>query len=199
MAMPVPDPAEPSPYGGPMTDLVVPAEGVTLRPLTADWYNALVATGALEGERVELLGGELIEMSPQYPRHSWPIQELTRMLSPLMARGLAVRVQLPLHIDEVSVPEPDIAVTDPATPHEHPRTAHAVFEVADSSVRYDLRHKGPRYAAAGVGLYVVLDVADGRTVVHTDPGPQGYATVEERGVVEVLGLTLDLGPLVRPA
>ncbi len=69
-----------------------------------------------------------------------------------------------------------------------------------TSQRLDLVHKAPLYAAAGVELYVVLDLPARRAVVHTGPGPEGYATVQDRGPaddVEVLGITVPLGELLR--
>lgn len=102
-------------------------------------------------------------------------------------------------MDEVSLPEPGLAVTCPTGPTEHPSTAHAVIEVAVTSQRLDLAHKAPRYAAAGVPLYVVIDLADRQAVVHRDPGLEGYSRVERLGgadPLEVLGMPIDLGLLL---
>ena len=65
-------------------------------------------------------------------------------------------------VDVVSLPEPDLAVTLPSTPREHPTTALVVIEVAVSSQRLDLVHKAPRYAAdrsPGVGEPQAVDAA----------------------------------------
>ncbi len=183
-----------------MVDLVTPGVGVRLRGLRREWYEALVDTGALEGERIELLGGELVEMSPQGVPHGWVIAELTEMLAPLMRRGLWVRVQLPLVVDEVSVPEPDVAVTDRGSKTgSHPSTAHLVIEVSNTSQRYDLVHKAPRYATAGVPIYLVLDVAADQAMVHTEPTSDGYRVVRTLGPdddLEVLGVAIDLARLL---
>lgn len=182
-----------------MTDLVTPAPGVPLRGLRRVEYEALVDTGALEGTHVELLGGEVIETSPQGSPHGWTISRLTAQLAPLMAQGYEVRVQLPLAVDDASLPEPDVAVTDLSGPSAHPVTAHLVVEVSLSSQRLDLVHKAPRYAAAGVAAYLVLDLRARQVVVHTRPGPDGYPSVRRAGPDEevwVLGIRLDLAELL---
>lgn len=182
-----------------MTELVVPAEGVQLRGLRRAEYEALVDLGLFEGEHIELLGGELVQMSPQGSAHGWVITRLTAQLAPLLAQGHELRVQLPLAVDDVSLPEPDVAVGDRSTPRAHPTTVHAAFEVSVSSQRLDLLHKAPRYAAAGVPLYVVLDLPAAQAVVHTDPQAAGYATVRRVGrdaALSVLGVALDLVELL---
>lgn len=177
----------------------MPAEGVQLRGLRRTEYEALVDLGVFEGEHIELLGGELVQTSPQGSPHGWVITRLTSQLSPLMARGYEVRVQLPLAVDDVSLPEPDVAVGDLSTPRAHPTTVHAAFEVSVSSQRLDLVHKAPRYAAAGVPLYVVLDLPAAQAVLHTDPTAAGYGTVRRVGrdaALSVLEVPLDLAELL---
>ena len=109
-----------------MTDLIRPDEGVRVRGLRRVEFEQMVAQGMFEGEPIELLGGELVEMSPQGSPHGWAITRLNAMLAPLMGRGLEVRIQLPLAVDDVSLPEPDVAVTDVTTPSAHPLVAHAL-------------------------------------------------------------------------
>ena len=182
-----------------MTDLIRPDEGVRVRGLRRVEFEQMVAQGMFEGEPIELLGGELVWVSPQGSPHGWAITRLTAMLAPLMARGLDVRIQLPLAVDDVSLPEPDVAVTDTTTPMAHPLAAHAAIEVSVTSQRLDLVHKAPRYAAAGIPLYVVLDMARARALVHRDPTPDGYGRVDELGPgdeLDVLGAPIDLALLL---
>jgi Uma2 family endonuclease len=182
-----------------MVDLATPAPGVRLRGLRADEYEELIRLGVFEGEPVELLGGELLHMSPQGRLHEWPIVELNRQLAPLMAAGYDVRVQLLLRVDDRSLPEPDVAVTDRVVRGGRPSTAHLVVEVAVTSQRLDLVHKAPRYAAAGIPMYLVVDVPAERAVLHTDPTAEGYATTVVLGPddqLAVLGLDLDLRALL---
>lgn len=182
-----------------MTDVAVPAEGVRLRGLRRVEFERMVDEGLFVDEPVELLGGELVEVSPQGIPHGWVIEELTIQLAPLVAQGYAIRVQLPLAVDDVSLPEPDVAVTDRSAPSAHPQRAHAVFEVAVTSQRYDLAHKAPRYATAGVPLYTVLDLSARQAVVHRQPQAGGYIStthLKPGDDLDVLGTSLDLSRLL---
>jgi Uma2 family endonuclease len=183
-----------------MVNLVTPDDGVRLRGLRREEYERLVDTGVLDGQAVELLGGELIEVSPQGPSHEYVIAALTRQLSRLLAEGYDLRVQLSLRVDDASLPEPDLAVTDHVVRGDRPASAHLVIEVSVTSQRIDLLHKAPRYASAGVTTYVVLDLPAHRAVVHTNPTADGYASLVALGPddrLEVLGVPLDLGELLR--
>lgn len=154
------------------SDPQVPVQG-----LTRELYDALVDQGRFDGQRVELLEGEIVEVSPQGWPHSHGITTLARSLDrALMARHgdtYVVRQEKPLAATEVSEPEPDIDIVDNAalSAGRHPETAHLVVEVADSSRRIDLVHKPRIYAAAGVPQYWVVDLVDRSVVVHTDPDP----------------------------
>ena len=154
------------------SDPEVPVQG-----LTRELYDALVDQGRFDGQRVELLEGEIVGVSPQGWPHSHGITKLARRLDALLAQrhpgGFAVRQEKPLAATDLSEPEPDIDVVD-ATALDvpaHPTTAHLVIEVADSSRRIDLVHKPRIYAAAQVPQYWVVDLVDRSVVVHTDPAP----------------------------
>jgi len=151
-----------------MTTALATDPRVARRPLLRREFDALVAAGAFTEERVELLGGELIAVTPQSSRPAWIVGRLTELLMLALGGRLTARVQLPLAISDDSEPEPKLAVTDPTTPDAHPTTAHLVIEVAESSLALDLVHKAPRYAAAGVAQYWVVDVAAREVVVHEE-------------------------------
>ena len=178
-----------------MTTVPAADTGVARRPLWRREFDALVATGAFEGERVELLGGELIEMSPQGSRHSWIVERLAELLTLALAGRYSVRAQLPFALSDDSEPEPDIAVTDRTSPEAHPSSAHLIVEVAETSLNLDLVHKTPRYASAGVAEYWVVDVPAQQIVVHQDPTPGAYRQIRRVGrdsTLTVLGVTVQL-------
>jgi len=133
----------------------------------------MVASGALEGEPVELLEGLLVEvMSPQSPAHAAAIERLTRHLGAARAR---LRVQLPLALPPDSEPEPDLAlVEEKPSPGSHPRTALLVVEVSFSSPQIDRGVKAGLYARAGVPTYWLIDVLGRAVEVRSDPGSEGY-------------------------
>ncbi len=143
--------------------------------LDADRYSRIVESGALDGQRVELIDGIIIQKSPQSPEHSGIIERLTRHLS--SAAGY-LRVQLPIQVSADSVPEPDLAIVDqPASLQHHPESALFVAEVAQSSQAIDRGRKSELYAAAGVPTYWVIDLPALAVEVRTDPGPAGYRTL----------------------
>jgi Uma2 family endonuclease len=148
-----------------------------LHRLDVETYNRIVASGALEGQQVELLDGLIVEMSPQSPAHSTVIRRLARHFA--AAPRWWTDVQLPLEVRPDSEPEPDLAVLDAEPPAgEHPRSAVLVIEVAISSQLIDRNVKAMRYAQAGIPTYWLVDVP-GRTVeVRTLPGRDGYGDCE---------------------
>jgi Uma2 family endonuclease len=154
----------------------LPAEKV--RPLRRAEYDRLVGLGMLRGEKVELLDGRLVRMSPQGEAHVFSVTRLNKLLIRALGDRAEVRVQAPFGASDVSEPEPDLAIV-PAGDylHEHPSRAFLLVEVADSSLQDDRRVKGPLYAAAGVPEYWIVDVTTGTVEVHRDPGAEGYATI----------------------
>lgn len=148
-----------------------------LHRLDVDTYDRIVASGALEGRRVELLDGLIVEMSPHSPRHSLVIDRLMRHLA--AAPRWWTRVQMPLEVRPDSEPEPDLAVLDAEPPaDEHPRTALLVIEVAVSSQLVDRNVKAMRYAQAGIPTYWLVDVRTRAVEVRTRPGDDGYGDCE---------------------
>lgn len=171
---------------------------VRQRGLSRVQYDALVATGALDGERVELLEGVVVEVVPQGEQHYWAIFRLNRWLVPRLPEPWGVAVQGPLAATDRSEPEPDLAVVQDAA-DGLPRTAALVIEVAVSTHRTDLVHKPRIYAAADVEQYWVVDVPAREVVVHTEPGPAGYAVVRRlpwTAELSVLGVPVDLAALL---
>lgn len=149
------------------------------RPLTRAEYDQLVGIGAFEDERIELLYGMLVEMSPQKPDDAFPIQLLTEWLIRHLQGRAQVRVQLPLALTDDSEPEPDIAVVAPGDySKEHPASALLVIEVARDSLKKDQQVKGRLYASVGVPEYWIVNLIDRVVERYTAPTPKGYARSE---------------------
>jgi len=158
-----------------------------IRPLSRDEYYQMFDAGIIEGERVELLRGLVVTMSPQSSRHMNAVVRMTRALILRLGDRADVRPQGPIAVSEHSEPEPDIAVTphndDPDA--EHPSTALLVIEVSVSSLRKDTQVKPAIYAEAGVDEYWVVDLENDRVLVYAEPVDGRYrservATVDER-------------------
>jgi Uma2 family endonuclease len=148
--------------------------------LDVETYGRMVASGALEGEPVELLEGLLVEMSPQGPAHAEVIMRLTRHMANAQAW---LRVQLPMEILPDSTPEPDLALATEKPPvGHHPNGALLVVEVAVTLHRVARSEKARLYAQAGVPTYWVVDVPGKTVEVRTDPSLKGYRRCETYGV-----------------
>jgi Uma2 family endonuclease len=153
-----------------------------IRPLKRTEYERMVELGLFEDERVELLAGQLIEMSPQGEPHAFVVAELGAQLTVALVGRARVRQHSPLALSDDSVPEPDIAVVPlDSDGSRRPDWAHLVVEVSDSSLRKDRDAKGPLYAAAGIPEYWIVNLVDGVLEVYTDPTPSGYQARETYG------------------
>lgn len=150
--------------------------GERQRPLRREEYDRLVEQGCFEDERVELLHGMLITMSPQGPRHATVIENLTMLLVPAVLGRARVRVQSPLAASDDSEPEPDLSMVAPGPrPHGHPHTALLVVEVAETSLAKDRQIKAGIYVACGVPEYWVVNLPE-RTASRSRPASRTAPT-----------------------
>lgn len=165
---------------------------LTPRRFTLDEYHRLIRVGVLgEDERVELLEGVIVEMTPQGRAHMLVVTRLTRVLVRTLSDAYSVRPQGPLSLEGDSEPEPDIAVVtreEEARAEVHPTTALLVVEVAGDSLRKDRQLKGRIYARARVSEYWIVDVARKAVEVYTEPDAEArcYRTLRTLGEGETL-------------
>lgn len=130
-------------------------------------------------ERVELLAGQIIQKMPKGPAHSALCKRLEKLLEQRLGAQVLVRLQDPIHLDDYSEPEPDIAVVQPqadfyATAHPSPTDVYLIIEVADTTLERDLGSKAMLYAATGIADYWVLNVVAQQLHVFREPSPDGY-------------------------
>ena len=151
------------------------------RTFTADEFERMAEAGILgEDERVELLEGEIVWMSPIGPDHSWCVKDLNALFSRLGAR-VVVSVHDPIRLHDRLEPQPDIVIVRPdASRGRHPAAADIllVIEVAVSSLAVDRDVKGPMYARAGIPDYWIFDLDADRLLVLREPSPDGYRVVQ---------------------
>lgn len=152
-----------------------------VRRLRRAEYDRLVALGAFGDDRLELLGGLLVWMSPQDPAHAATTAKLGKRLLRELGDRAEVRIRAPLALDDDSEPEPDLAVVAPGDyEDEHPATALLVVEVADSSLR-KARLKARLYARARVREYWLVNLADDAVEVYSRPRRGAYASSVRHG------------------
>ena len=165
-------------------------------------YRFTVAEFALMGEagifteddRVELIDGEILEMTPIGALHAGVVSRLNELITTRLAGRAHVSVQNPIRVDRHTEPQPDLVVAQRRSNfytdrHPVPDDILLVVEVADSSLRYDRLEKVPRYGAAGVPETWLVDVAARAVTVYTEPGPDGYGSARERRGSDVLAAT----------
>ncbi len=158
-----------------------------VRPLRRAEYDHLVAAGLFEDERLELLAGRLVTMSPQGSPHAELVTRLAATLLPPLLDRAEVRVRLPFAASDDSEPEPDLAVV-PRGDYlaGHPERALLVVEVAASSLPKDLALKAAIYEAAAVDEYWVVDLTGPRVVVFRRGPGGGFAAPTAHGPGEAL-------------
>lgn len=145
-----------------------------LRRFTVEQYHRMIASGILaEGDRVELLEGWIVQMSPHGSEHRVAVTLVQDQLEALLPTGWYVEVQLPLGAAD-SEPEPDVAVVrGPRRRYldHHPKGAEValVVEVADTSLDEDRQRKGRIYATAGMACYWIVNLPDRQVEVYTEP------------------------------
>lgn len=148
---------------------------VERRHFSVTEYRRMAETGILsEDDRVELIEGEVIEMSPIGSRHAACVRRLDALFNQRLGGAAQVSAQNPILIDDFSQPEPDVALLKPRPDYyaeEHPSACDVllVVEVADTSVDYDRQVKAPLYARAGIGEMWLVNLQDDAVEVYTRP------------------------------
>lgn len=151
---------------------------------TAAEYHRMAEVGILhEDDRVELIDGEIVEISPIGSRHAACVNRLSKLLERRIGDTTIVQTQSPIRLNDASEPQPDMAVlrlradyyTD-ALPT--PPDVLLVIEVADTSLSYDQHVKLPRYADAGIAEVWIVDVARSMLTRYTDPR-RGFYTNQQ--------------------
>jgi Uma2 family endonuclease len=158
---------------------------------TVDEYEQMIAAGVLgEDDRLELIEGEIIKMSPIGAIHVFIVNRLTNLLAARVRERAIVSVQNPIRLAN-SQPQPDLTLLLPSVglrPHSLPGAGDVLLliEVADTTARFDQAVKVPVYGGEGIGEYWLVDIAKGVVEVYRGPGAGGYETKETFGPGDVV-------------
>ncbi|MEZ4662799.1 MAG: Uma2 family endonuclease [Caldilineaceae bacterium] len=150
------------------------------RLFTVQDMEQMIANGILgEDERVELIDGQFITMSPPGIHHVACVDRLTKLFSRQVPDDVGVSVQNPLATHERTQPEPDVMLLAPRDDlYMNGRATAAdvllLVEVSDSSLKYDEETKLPLYAAAGVREVWIVNLQDHWIDCYSDPAPRNY-------------------------
>jgi Uma2 family endonuclease len=163
-----------------MQVLDVPSELV--RRLSRAEYDALGRLGHFDDQKVELLYGVIVRMSPIGPPHVWASNCLGNALIRALGDRAFVAIQSSFAASEDSEPEPDIAVYPPGDYRKVlPSTALLIVEVSDSSLKRDRNVKTGLYASIGVPEYWIVDLVHGLVLVHRNPVDGAYTSLVSVG------------------
>jgi Uma2 family endonuclease len=154
---------------------------------TADEYHQMAEAGVLrDDDRVELIEGEIVDMTPIGPRHSAVVNRLTHSLVRNCGDRAIVQVQGPIRLGLHSEPQPDVVLLRPRpdfyeTAMPGPESVLLLIEVADTSLPYDRTVKLLLYARAGIREVWLVDLVRNQVEVHLDPAENGYRSSETHG------------------
>ncbi|MBM3679710.1 MAG: Uma2 family endonuclease [Actinobacteria bacterium] len=162
------------------------------RRLTVDELIRMAEVGIIdESERVELVDGALVGMSPEGLDHFHVTTTLSNRLTRLYPEGHMIASNTTLPIGEHAYLEPDVFVVDPPSREltwPAPADVILVVEVARTSVAWDRGGKALAYACWGAETYWVVDLVADEVVVHTSPGVNGYRAVRSHRGDEAIPL-----------
>lgn len=148
-----------------------------------DLYHQAVKTGIFDEQNIELLEGELIQMSPEGEPHANRISESVRYLIRRLGDKAAVRDGHPVTLSPTSEPEPDIAIVEDLgreydTHHPYPNNIFLIIEFAYSSLEQDLGQKRLIYAKAGIQEYWVVNLKASQVHLYRQPTEEDYQSSE---------------------
>ena len=169
------------------------------RLFTAEEYHRLGEAGILhDDDRVELVDGDIVQMSPIGTRHAACVDRLIVLMQRCFGDRGMLRVQGPVRLNPYSEPQPDITVLKPRADFyssAHPKGDDILLaiEVADTSVRYDREVKGSLYARSAIAEFWLVDLVHETVEVFRQPGVDGYESscVSRRGEQLPIGAVPD--------
>ncbi len=162
------------------------------RLFTVDEYHKMLEAGVLtENDQVELIRGEIVQMSPIGFRHAACVDRLTELFIIRLVQLARVRVQNPVTLDDSSEPQPDIALLRRRpdfyqTGHPTPSDIFLLVEVSDTTVNYDREVKIPLYAEDNIAEVWLVNLTEQCLEVYRQPSVQGYRTVQSFQIGETL-------------
>lgn len=160
-----------------------------------------------EDDRVELIEGEIVKISPIGSRHAACVDRTNKLLNRLAGQTVIIRVQNPIVLDEYSEPQPDITLLRPkadfyAQAHPTPADILLVVEAADSTVESDRKVKVPLYARAGIPQTLVVNLPADLIESYSEPVGGVYRKIQHAGrgesieIAELPGLALSVDAIL---
>lgn len=151
-----------------------------LYEFTVEEYHKLAGVLFDEDDRVELLNGNIIVMSPIGIRHIWSVRRLTNLFVKMYGDWCSIDAQNAVALDLKSEPQPDVLLlrkdVDTVPRYSTPDDVLLLIEVSDSTFRFDNTDKRAAYARTGISEYWILDLVQNRLLVFRDSDGRAYQT-----------------------
>ncbi|MCC5935859.1 MAG: Uma2 family endonuclease [Lunatimonas sp.] len=147
---------------------------VLKRLISVDEYHKMAEIGILKpDDRLELINGEIFEMTPIGSKHAAIVDHLAMKMNQLLSGQVIVRIQNPLRLSVTNEPEPDISILTYrsdfyASAHPVPADVLAIIEVSNASIKFDKEVKAPLYAVHGIPEYWIIDLENNRVEVFSN-------------------------------
>lgn len=160
-----------------------PVQHASKRLFSVDEYHRLVEVGILTpNDKVELIQGEIIKMSPIGPKHAGNIDFVVQRLILLFQEEIIVRNQNPVQLGDMSEPEPDVSILKPrknyyTSSHPSAEDVLLLIEYSDSTLQYDQNTKIPLYAAHMIPEVWIVDLKKNRVIVYSNSGGEEYLNI----------------------
>jgi Uma2 family endonuclease len=164
------------------------------RKFTVEQYHKMVESGILsEDDRLELIRGEIIEMSPIGTKHAACLNRLVNLLVQLLGKRIIAAAQNPVALNNNSEPQPDVALLKPRddfyeTAHPQAQDIFLLIEVSDSTVMYDREEKIPLYAQANIEEVWLVDINEQIVEVYQQPTAAGYQLMQKFSCGQTLSI-----------
>jgi len=178
------------------------AQPPTTRRFTVSEYHRMAEAGILgEDDPVELIDGQIYDMSPIGSQHAACVRRLTRLFILATHEQAEVSIQDPILLAPDSEPEPDVALLAPrddayVARHPHSDEAMLIVEVSGSSLEFDQTTKLPLYAQAGIPEVWIVALQADQLHIYREPSASGYSehTTCEHGDMLTIQALPDAGP-----
>ena len=154
------------------------------RLFTVDQYYKMLEAGVFsENERVELIRGEIIKMSPIGIHHSACVKRLNKLFILRLAETVTVGIQDPVRLNDNSEPQPDVSLLERRpdfyeTQHPQPENVFLLIEVSDTTIKYDREVKVPLYAENNIVEVWLVNLTEECLEVYRQPKANGYEIVQ---------------------
>jgi Uma2 family endonuclease len=167
----------------------------TLYEMSVEKYHQLIEAGIFsKTDKVELIEGRIVEMSPKGVRHTAAMRRINKIFSKLFSEKAVICIQDPILLNDKSEPEPDLVLAQLPDVrymlhHPKPEDIYLVMEVSDSTIDYDRKELAPWLAHNGVLQFCLLNIRGRELEDYREPGVDGYRAKRTYSEEESFSLT----------